>query len=88
VELQDEIRIKAPREAVYAALNDPEVLRHCIPGCEELIPRSKKLMNVKIALRVGPMKARFGGKVKLDKRGAPETFAMFGPGGRTDIEAG
>ena len=40
MELTDEIRIKAPKDAVYRALNDPDVLRECIPGCEELIQHS------------------------------------------------
>jgi carbon monoxide dehydrogenase subunit G len=36
MEMKDEIRIEAPRDRVYAALNDPDVLKECIPGCEEL----------------------------------------------------
>ena len=40
MELSDEITINAPKEQVYAALNDPEILKQCIPGCEELIKHS------------------------------------------------
>ncbi len=80
MELQDEIRISAPRDEVYAALNDPEVLRQCIPGCEELTKTSDDELEAKVLLKVGPVKARFGGTVKLDKSGAPEKFSLSGEG--------
>jgi len=80
MELKDEIRISAPRDEVYEALNDPEVLRQCIPGCEELTKTSDDELEAKVLLKVGPVKARFGGKVRLDKSGAPETFSLSGEG--------
>jgi carbon monoxide dehydrogenase subunit G len=80
MELADEITINAPIDAVYAALNDPKVLEQCIPGCEELIQHSDTELEAKVVLKVGPVKARFGGNVTLDKTGAPEQFSLTGQG--------
>ena len=62
VKWADEIIISAPKDQVYAALNDPEVLKQCIPGCEELIQHSDTELVAKVVLKVGQVKARFGGK--------------------------
>lgn len=80
MELKDEILIPAPRERVYAALNDPEVLRQCIPGCEELTKLSDDELEAKVVLKVGPVKARFGGTVTLDRSAGPERFSLTGEG--------
>ncbi|MEM8659114.1 MAG: carbon monoxide dehydrogenase subunit G [Pseudomonadota bacterium] len=80
MELQDEIRIAAPRETVYAALNDPEVLKASIPGCEELVKHSETELEAKVTLKVGPVKARFTGKVTLDPSQAPAGFSLTGQG--------
>ena len=48
MELSDEIIINAPKEKVYAALNDPEILQQCIPGCEELIKHSDTELEAKV----------------------------------------
>lgn len=80
MELQDEIRIEAPRDVVYAALNDPEILKQCIPGCQELEKTSDTDLVAKVVLKIGPVKATFGGKVKLDPSKAPEKFSLTGEG--------
>ena len=80
MELQDEITITAPRDEVYAALNDPEVLKSCIPGCEELVQTSENELEAKVTLKVGPVKARFSGAVTLDTADAPAGFALSGQG--------
>ena len=80
MEMNDEIRIEAPRSRVYEALNDPAVLKECIPGCEELIQHSDTELEAKVVLKVGPVKAKFGGKVTLDKSQAPERFSLAGEG--------
>ena len=80
MELSDEIRINAPRDVVYAALNDPEVLQACIPGCEELIQHSPEELEAKVVLKIGPVKARFAGAVTLDKTQGPESFSLAGEG--------
>ncbi|MEP2942189.1 MAG: carbon monoxide dehydrogenase subunit G [Hyphomicrobiales bacterium] len=80
MELQDEIFINAPQDVVYAALNDPEILKQCIPGCEELIKVSDTELTAKVVLKVGPVKAKFGGEVTLDTQGAPNKFSLAGQG--------
>lgn len=80
MELADEITINAPRDKVYAALNDPEILRLSIPGCEELIKHSDSEMEARIVLKIGPVKARFSGNVTLDTSAAPDGFSLSGQG--------
>lgn len=80
MELKEEIEIAAPRDQVYAALNDPEILKDCIPGCEELVKNSDTELEAKVVLKVGPVKAKFSGTVTLDPAGAPETFSLQGQG--------
>lgn len=80
MQLADEITINAPKDRVYAALNDPDVLRQCIPGCEELIKHSDTDLEAKVVLKVGPVKARFSGTVTLNTDGAPDAFSLSGQG--------
>lgn len=80
MELNDEILISAPIDAVYAALNDPAILERCIPGCEELSQTAEDELDAKVTLKVGPVKAKFKGSVTLDRSGAPETFSLTGQG--------
>jgi len=80
MELNDEVTINAPKARVYEALNDPEILQQCIPGCEELIQHSDTELEAKVVLKVGPVKARFNGNVQLDKSGAPDAFSLSGQG--------
>ncbi|MEP1356332.1 MAG: carbon monoxide dehydrogenase subunit G [Tateyamaria sp.] len=80
MELADEIVINAPKERVYLALNNPEILQQCIPGCEELIKHSDSELEAKVVLKVGPVKAKFSGNVQLDTSGAPDGFSLTGQG--------
>ncbi|MEC7761846.1 MAG: carbon monoxide dehydrogenase subunit G [Pseudomonadota bacterium] len=80
MELGDEIFIEAPVEQVYAALSDPDVLRHCIPGCEELTKRSDTDLEARVALKVGPVSARFSGEVALDFVAPPTRLSLTGKG--------
>ena len=80
MELQDEILINAPRQRVYDALNDPEVLKQCIPGCEEIEKESDTELTAKVVLKVGPVKAKFSGKVVLEPIDPPAKFALSGEG--------
>lgn len=75
-----EYRIAAPREAVWAALNDPEVLRACIPGCEALTKVSDTEMTAVVVQKIGPVKARFEGAVELANINAPERYTIQGEG--------
>jgi len=80
MELNDEVTINASKARVYEALNDPEILQQCIPGCEELTQHSDTELEAKVVLKVGPVKARFSGNVQLDKSGAPDAFSLSGQG--------
>ena len=80
MELSDEVRISAPRDVVYKALNNPEILQECIPGCEELIQNSPEDLEAKVVLKIGPVKARFAGAVTLDNSNAPDGFSLTGEG--------
>ena len=80
MELADEITIPAPRAKVYDALNDVEILKACIPGCEELDKESDTELVAKVTLKVGPVKARFNGRVTLDPSKAPDSFSLAGEG--------
>jgi len=80
MELKDEIMINAPRQVVYDALNDAEILKDCIPGCEELVKHSDTDLEAKVVLKVGPVKAKFSGNVVLSPDAPPERFSLSGEG--------
>ena len=80
MELKDEIIINAPRDVVYAALNDEAVLKDCIPGCEELEKLSDTELKAKVVLKIGPVKAKFVGDVQLSPDSPPERFSLTGQG--------
>ena len=80
MQLKDEIIINASQAVVYAALNDPEVLKQCIPGCEELIKHSNTELEAKVVLKIGPVKAKFSGNVTLSPAEPPERFSLAGTG--------
>jgi carbon monoxide dehydrogenase subunit G len=80
MELQDEITIPVSRDKVYEALNDVAVLKACIPGCEELEREGENDLVAKVTLKVGPVKAKFGGRVTLDPSKAPDAFSLSGEG--------
>jgi len=80
MELSDKILIPASREQVYKALNDAEILKQCIPGCNELVRQSDTELDAVVVLKIGPMKATFKGHVTLDASKAPEQFSLTGKG--------
>jgi len=80
LELKDEIRINAPREQVYAALNDPEILRQAIPGCESLQKNSDTEFEAVVTSKVGPLTARLKGSVQLSNLNPPEGYTLSGEG--------
>lgn len=73
-------RIAAPREQVWAALNDPEILRQCIVGCEEVVRQSDTEFTAKVVAKVGPVSARFAGKVTLSDIDPPNGYTISGEG--------
>ena len=80
MEIKGEYRIAAPRDKVFAALNDPAVLQACIPGCESLEKTSDTEMKAKVRLRIGPVSASFSGKVTLSDIDPPNGYKITGEG--------
>lgn len=80
MELKGEYRIAASKANVWAALNDAEILKRCIPGCEELDKSSDTAMSAKVALKIGPVKARFSGNVTLENLDPPNAYSIVGEG--------
>jgi carbon monoxide dehydrogenase subunit G len=80
MEIKGEYRIPAPRDVVWRALNDPEILKQTIPGCDELTKISDTEMMGKVTAKVGPVSAKFAGKVTLSDIKAPESYTIFGEG--------
>ena len=80
MKITDEIRIKASREQVFAALNDPEILRKAIPGCQELDQTSDTELTATVQAKVGPVKATFRGAVTLSDVNPPESYIISGEG--------
>ncbi|MEM6711848.1 MAG: carbon monoxide dehydrogenase subunit G [Pseudomonadota bacterium] len=78
--MNGEYRIGAPRADVWAALNDPEVLKLCIPGCEELEKTSDTSFEAKVVQKIGPVKAKFSGTVELTNINAPDSYTIQGEG--------
>ena len=80
MDMTGEFRLAAPRDVVWKALNDPEVLKQSIPGCEEIVKQSDTEMTAKVAARVGPVSARFSGKVTLSDLDPPNGYTISGEG--------
>jgi carbon monoxide dehydrogenase subunit G len=80
MEMTGERRIPAPRQQVWEALNDPESLQAAIPGCESVERIGDDQFQAKVALKLGPMSAKFGGKVKLENLNPPASYTITGEG--------
>jgi carbon monoxide dehydrogenase subunit G len=80
MDMTGEYRIAAPRDAVWRALNDPEVLKQSISGCEELVKVSDTELTAKVHAKVGPVSARFAGKVTLSDIDPPNGYTIAGEG--------
>ena len=80
MEMNGEERIAASRETVWAALNDPEILKQCIPGCQSLEMTGENEMSAAVKLRIGPVSATFKGSVVLENINPPEGYTITGEG--------
>lgn len=80
MEMQGERRIPAPRQAVWERLNDPETLKQCIPGCQEIEKTSDTEFTAKVRAKVGPVSANFTGKVTLSDLNPPQGYTISGEG--------
>jgi len=80
MEMKGEELIAASRERVYEALNDVEILKRCIPGCEEIEKTSETEMTAKVVIKVGPVKAKFSGEITLSDLDPPTGYTISGQG--------
>lgn len=80
LEMTGEYELSIPCERVYEALNDAEVLKACIVGCEEIERLSEDELRAVVVAKVGPVKARFKGKVTLSDRAPPQRYRITGEG--------
>jgi carbon monoxide dehydrogenase subunit G len=80
MDLSGEYIIPATRELVWELLNDPEILKQCIPGCEEITVAGEDEFAAKVTLRIGPVKAKFSGNVRLSDKLFPESYRISGEG--------
>ena len=78
--MSDTREIKAPREVVWAAILDPEVLKQCVPGCTEMTGSPEEGFEATVVQKVGPVKATFKGQVVLSNRNEPESLTLSGEG--------
>ncbi len=78
--MSGEQRIEAPRARVWAALNNPTVLKDCIPGCQSLTQTAPDRMTAVAAIKVGPIGARFRGEVTLSELDPPNSYRIDGEG--------
>jgi carbon monoxide dehydrogenase subunit G len=75
-----EVQLAADRETVWAKLNDPVVLKSCVPGCEQLDKVSETEFQAVASIKVGPVKARWKGKVRLSDLDPPNGYKISGEG--------
>lgn len=78
--IEGEYVLPADRQVVWKMLNDPDVLRSCIPGCEALEAESETRMTATVVTGIGPIKARFSGEVELTNLSPPESYSIVGEG--------
>jgi carbon monoxide dehydrogenase subunit G len=78
--MNGEVQLSASRETVWEKLNDPEVLKACIPGCEELEPTEESGFRAVAKMKVGPVSARFKGRVTLSDLDPPRGYKITGEG--------
>ncbi len=80
MDMNGERLLPAPRQTVWDALNNPEILKAAIPGCEKLEATSPTDMTATAAVRIGPIAARFAGKVTLSEMDPPNGYRIAGEG--------
>lgn len=75
-----EVVLPAPRAAVWAALNDPEILKACIPGCESFERTADNAFAAVAVQKIGPVKAKFKGNIELSDLDPPNGYTISGQG--------
>lgn len=78
MEIKGEYRIASERPRVWAALNDADMLRKCIPGCESLERQGDDSFSGKVSAAIGPVRARFDTTIRLENLKPPESYTLTG----------
>ena len=80
MDISGQFEIPADRQQVWDALNDPDVLARCIPGCESIERTSETEFTAKMKAKIGPVKARFVSKILLSDLDPPKSYTITGEG--------
>ena len=80
MDIEGEYVIEAPRDAVWTALNDLDVLQSCIPGCQSMEAVSDSEFQCVVVSKIGPVKAKFKAKIELTNVDAPTSYTLSGKG--------
>ena len=90
MEMKGEQLVPASQQATWEALNDPAVLKACVPGCESITPTGENVYEVLMVARVGPVSAKFKGKLTLSDINPPQSYSISfeGQGGAAGFAKG
>lgn len=90
MEMSSVQNVPAPPDRVWAALNDPQLLKACITGCESIEPLEDNAYKVAMSVRIGPVSAKFNGKIILQDINPPESYTINfeGQGGMAGFAKG
>ncbi|MGH8734831.1 MAG: SRPBCC family protein, partial [Burkholderiales bacterium] len=82
--------IAAPQAEVWRALNDPEILKACVPGCESITLVNENEYHVLMTAKIGPVSAKFRGRLSLSEIKPPHSYSLFfeGQGGAAGFAKG
>lgn len=80
MDISGDFEIPASRQQVWEALNDPDVLAQCIPGCESIERQSDTELQAKMKAKFGPVKARFESRIQLSNLNPPQSYTISGEG--------
>lgn len=80
VDVSGVVRVAAPRDQVWAGLNDTDVLRRAIPGCEHIEKLAPERVALGLKVKVGPVRARFGGRLTIQDADPPNGYTLLGEG--------
>ena len=80
MDIKGEFTIAAPRQQVWEALNDPEILKQCIPGCESIEQHSDTEFETRLLAKIGPVKAKFTASIVLSELIPPHSYTISGQG--------
>jgi len=90
MEMENERHVPLARETVWEALNDPEVLQACVPGCESFDKVEENTYDAVVTQKIGPVKARFKGRLTISNLNPPESYSLSfeGQGGQAGFVKG